>query len=98
MPVARPAIHSKPECRTALVRELRVAASAAGNGERCGTQSKARRVYAGPECADRFLPWSNCRAERPSVTKSKKDSSDIPLEKANSLNHKKSFLKSQLYV
>ena len=45
-----------------------------------------------------FFPWSKCRAERPSVTKSQKDSSDIPLEKAKSLNHRKSFLESQLYV
>jgi len=54
MPVARPAIHPEPECRTALVRELRVVASAAGYGDRCGTRPRARRVYAGPERADRF--------------------------------------------
>jgi len=42
MPVARPAIHPKPECKTALVRELRVAASAAGYGDRCGTRPRAR--------------------------------------------------------
>ena len=58
MPVARPEIHSKPECRAALVRELRVAASAAGYGDRCGTRPRARRVYAGPERADRFLTIS----------------------------------------
>jgi len=46
MPVTRPAFHPKPERRAVLVRELRVAASAAGYG---GTRSKARRVYAGPE-------------------------------------------------
>ena len=58
MPVARLAIHPKPECRTALVRELRVVASAAGYGDRCGTRPRARRVYAGPERADRFLTIS----------------------------------------
>jgi len=58
MPVARPAIHPKPECSSALVRELRVAASAAGYGDRCGTRPRARRVYAGPERADRFLTIS----------------------------------------
>jgi hypothetical protein len=58
MPVARPAMYAKPECRTALVRELRVAASAAGYGDRCGTRPRARQVYAGPERADRFLTIS----------------------------------------
>jgi hypothetical protein len=58
MPVARPAIHPKPECGTTLVRELRVAASAAGYGERCGTRPRARRVYAGLERTDRFLTIS----------------------------------------
>jgi len=34
MPVTRPANHPQPERRAALVRELRVAASVAGHGER----------------------------------------------------------------
>ena len=37
--------------RAALVREVRVVASAAGHGERCGTRPRARRVYVGPEWA-----------------------------------------------
>jgi hypothetical protein len=48
-----------------------------------------------PECAHRFLPWSKCRAERQSVTKLQKDSSDIPLDEVKSLNHKKSLLESE---
>ena len=55
MPITRPANHPKPERGVALIRELRVAASAAGHGERCVTRSRALRVYGGPELADRFL-------------------------------------------
>jgi len=50
MPVVRPAIHPKPECGTALVRELRVAASAAGHGRgRVGsTRDQKGRVVFSP--------------------------------------------------
>jgi hypothetical protein len=53
-----------PSAERRFVRVLRVAASVARHGERCGTRPRARRVYAGPECADRFSPWSKCRVER----------------------------------